>query len=84
MGPHEIDVPKLFVYLSLSNTFNLVFMKTSHGMQKCHKCRFLEDKETWLELVFGGNFPQLHNLDVFSFVLVARASDTEGRSLFIS
>ena len=27
---------------------------------KSHICRFLECKEDWLELVFGGNFCQLH------------------------
>ena len=43
----------------------MVFVKTSHGMQKCHICCFLEYKESWLELEFGGNFCQLH-LDVFT------------------
>lgn len=27
---------------------------------KCHSCCFLEYKEGWLELVFGGSFCQLH------------------------
>ena len=44
---------------------NMGFVETSHDTQKCHKCRFLECKESWLELVFGGNFCQLH-LDVFT------------------
>ena len=34
----------------------MVFMKTSHGMQKCHKSHFLEYNEGQLELVFGDNF----------------------------
>ena len=35
---------------------NMVFMKASRGMQKCHKCRFLEYKEGWLELIFWDSF----------------------------
>ena len=42
----------------------MVFMKSSHGTQKCHKYRFLKYKEGQLELVFEGNLCQLH-LDVF-------------------
>jgi hypothetical protein len=41
---------------------------------------FIEYKERWLELVFGGNFCQLH-MDVK--MLVACASDNEARSLYI-
>lgn len=37
----------------------MVFVKTSHDMQKCHMCRSLECKEDRLELIFGGNFCQL-------------------------
>ena len=60
--------------------WNVAFVKMSHGMQKCHKCHFLEYKEGWLELVFGGNFCK-QDLDVCTFVLIACASDNEGRSL---
>jgi hypothetical protein len=35
---------------------SMVFMKMSHGMQKCHKCHFLKYKEGQLELVFEGKF----------------------------
>ena len=30
----------------------MVFVKMSHGTQKCHKCHFLEYKEGRLESVF--------------------------------
>ena len=50
---------------SCQRRYYIVFMKMSHGMQKCQKCCFLEYKEGWLKLVFGGNFCQL-NLDVFT------------------
>lgn len=35
----------------------MVFMKTSHGIYKCHVCGFLECKEGWLELVMEVVFP---------------------------
>ena len=46
----------------------MVFVKISHGTQKYHKCCFLEYKEGWLELIFGGSFCKLH-LDVFTQVI---------------
>jgi hypothetical protein len=57
----------------------MVFVKTSHCMQKCHNCQFLECKEGRLELVTGGDFCQI-NLNAFTFVLVACASDNKGGS----
>ena len=44
---------------------NMIFVITSHGTQKYHKCRFLEYKEGRIQLVFGGSFCQLH-LDIFT------------------
>ena len=40
----------------MQNVYNMVFVKISYGMQKCHKCRFLEYKEDQLELVFWGSY----------------------------
>ena len=37
----------------------------SRGTHKCHKSHFLKYKEDWFELVFDGNFCQLH-LKVFT------------------
>jgi hypothetical protein len=39
---------------------NMVFVKTSHGMQKYHKCCVLKYNEGWLKLVFACNFCKLH------------------------
>lgn len=44
---------------------NMVFVKVSHGMRKCHKYFFLKYKEGQLELMFGDRFCQLY-LDVFT------------------
>ena len=59
---------------------NIVLVKTPHGTQKCHKYPFLEYKESQLECSLEASFCQLH-LDVFNKMLVACASDNEGRSL---
>ena len=46
----------------------MVFVKTSHGTLKCPICRFVEYKESWLELVFGGSLCQLELFPKFKCI----------------
>ena len=55
-----------FGFASHQQGLNMVFVKMSHGTQKCHKCHYLEYKEGLLGLVFGGSFCQPHLVDVFT------------------
>ena len=58
----------------------MIFVKTSHGTQKCH---FLDYKKGWLELVFEKQVLSITSRYIYK-MLLACASDNKGSGLFKS